>query len=51
MLKCLTWLKITAMKLIQSLLSLLLLPLRIIQKVLPQQKNGENKDKPGQGKK
>ncbi len=39
------------MKLIQSLLSLLLLPLKIIQKVLPQQKNEENKDKTGQRKK
>lgn len=38
------------MKLIQSLLSLLLLPLKILQKVLPQQKNGENKEKNRQGK-
>lgn len=34
------------MKLIQALLSVLLLPLRIIQKISPKQKNNDPKEQP-----
>lgn len=39
------------MKLFQSLLSLLLLPLKIVQKFLPQQKEDRNNSKTEKGKK
>lgn len=39
------------MKLIQALLSLLLLPIKIIQKIVPQKGNDANKNKPQDGKK